>query len=646
MLDFYQKSMMMVFERSMVHALVLLLLLVSLCPVLTYADSTAGDYQAPDFDAELFDRDAVSLAGGDLADVIEALTAVVRNFDSVAHIDTDVKEKALALALRLQPLNPAARAAHQLMSDGQGPSVGLESILSYSDTMKIFEVLAGQGERLLRERSQPDDEILGPLLMEIGLTILSPREWESQEVQKLAHIFHEVGGKGELEGFWKLTVRQQSVPGDGASLLASRLAALQPLEELKTANVPTRDHSTAPTRNLPTQAPSTGDFPETSIMFIADVLGVGGASLADASAKIIDVDAGESGSASKVRMRLAKTGPENSALRGVATGQTWITRTLSSWPEGRQASVRLSLGNEDKVCVTSAPGERWPVEVSLPVALAVYSAFSKTEIAADVAVSGRIDNSGTIRSLLPRSEVLREVGENIERIAILALARDELAESNGRSSPAEIEVLGRVQVIEIGSIDELHQVAVADLRPPELTAALAGFAEVQRVGIRADNLSSPELREKLAAVAALWPGHYSAQRLLQASAAVGAMSTTTSVPVQTPAAPNKQDEIDQLLEPLLARYAADRDPRAATEIGGLDDLVSEAELRLRGLSTAGGDPDDRYRSLASALVDSLADYLTLNNRGNDNANANKHRQVIEQQLAEMDELRKSAARGQ
>ncbi len=641
----------------MARALVLLLV-VALWPALMHADSTAGDYQTPDFDAKLFDRDALSLEGEELANVVDALTAVVRNFDSVANIDSDVKEKALALALRLQPLNPAARAAHLLMSGGQGPSVGLESILRYSDTGKIFQVLAVNGERLLRERAQPDDEILGPLLMEIGLTILSPLEWEGPEAQKVAHAYNEVGGKGELEGFWKLTVRQQPIPGDGASLLASRLAKLQPLAEVETADDSSDVNSSAQTQKMATESTSAADLPgafaanssdtvrtgslDTSVMFLADVLGAGGASLADASIEIVDLDpdADESGAESTLVMRLVRVGPANSALRGVTGGRAWVNQTFPRWPDGKQAVVRLLLGSEDKESVVSAPGERWPVEVSLPLALVMYSTLSKAQIAADVAISGRIEAGGSVKPVLPRSEILREVGENVGRIAVLAVPLDEVVESRELASPAEIEVLGRVQVIEVGTFDELQQVAVSELRPAELSAAMAEFAEVQRVGIRPGNLSDPELRGKLAAVVQQWPGHYSAQRLLAASSADGLLSTGASASAPQTA----EDEIDQLLAPLLGRYAADRDPNAVTELGGLDDLIAEAEIHLRGLSINLPTATDSYHILASALVVSLGDYLNLNNRGNDSSNAEKHRQVIDQQLTELEKLRQAADR--
>ena len=633
---------MTVFEKSVARALAILLV-VALWPALLHADSTAGDYQVPDFDAELFDRDATSLQGRELADVMDALTAVVRNFESVANIDNDVKEKALAVALRLQPLNPAARAAHQLMSGGQGPSVGYESILSYSDTVKIFQVLAVQGERLLRERSQPDDEILGPLLMEIGLTILSSQEWQDPEVQKMAHVFHEVGGKGELDGFWKLTVRQQPIPGDGASLLASRLAKLEPLEEDQ-MEAPVDDAVAEGAVNPPAAGAVGGNLPDTSVMFLADVLGTGAASLADASLEMVDMDpvetGGGNGSEPELSVRLVKTGPENSALRGVAGSKAWVSRTFSRWPDGRQAVVSLSLGDADKVSVVDSPGDRWPVEVGLPVAMVMYSALSKTAIAGDVAISGRLEGSGAIQSVLPDSEVLREVGKNVERIAVLALPHDPAGDGGEALSPSEIEVLGRVQVIEVESFDQLRQVAVSSLRPPELVAAMDRFAEVQRVGVRPSNLSSPGLREKLQAVLQDWPGHYSAQRLLTASNADATMSTSAPLPARQ----TSESAIDQALAPLLERYAADRDPDLVTEVGGVDDLVASTRDRMRNLKPELPAAADGYYRLAVDLVVSLGDYLSLNNRGSDSANAEKHRQAIEQQLEQLNQLRQVADR--
>jgi len=513
-----------------------LLLTAAFWPALIRADSTAGDYHAPDFDAQLFDRDALSLEGKDLTDVVDALTAVVRNFESVPNIDSDVKEKALALALRLQPLNPAARSAHQLMLGGQEPLVGYESILNYSDTTKIFQVLAVQGERLLRERAQPDDEILGPLLMEIGLTVLAAAEWEDPEVQILAHAFSAVGGEGELAGFWKMTVRLQPVAGDGASVLASRMANLKPIEVIESSVAPPGAEPSSPAMPTTGAEQSTDPVGEylaaASVMFVTDVLGSGGASLADALIEIVDSDPdeiNESGREPTTSIRLVRSGPTNSALRGVTGGKAWVNQSFSQWPDGKQAVIRFLLGHEDEAAEVAAPGERWPVEVGLPVAMVMHAALSNTQLAADVAVSGRIESSGTIRPVLPRAEVLREVAENVDRIAVLATAPDEAVDPGLSTTPSEIEALGRVQVIEVESFDELRRVTVRELRPPELREAMNVFAEAQRVGIRAGNLSDSTMREKFAATLELWPGHYSAQRLLAASAlaAVDSPSTTS-----------------------------------------------------------------------------------------------------------------------
>ena len=79
------------------------------------------DYQDPDFEVEVFDPDALSLQGSDRTIVVEALAALASNIPQNPMVDMDLKEKALAIALRLDSLNASARATRQYLLNGRKP---------------------------------------------------------------------------------------------------------------------------------------------------------------------------------------------------------------------------------------------------------------------------------------------------------------------------------------------------------------------------------------------------------------------------------------------------------------------------------------------------------------------------------------------
>ncbi len=195
-----------------------------------FADASNGAYSAPNFDSPLFERDALSLERADRATVVAALTAIARNFPSERRVDTDVKEKALALALRLAPLDRGARSAHASLASGEAGDdakpVPMDSVMTYTTGAEIFAALGPLGRRLWQQRLQPDDEILGPLLMELALTVLNDSEWQDNEVQKIAFEYRQLCDAINPGQRWDLVVDLQSIAGDGASQLASRLRAL------------------------------------------------------------------------------------------------------------------------------------------------------------------------------------------------------------------------------------------------------------------------------------------------------------------------------------------------------------------------------------------------------------------------------------
>ena len=119
--------------------------LVSLAlPMAALGDALSGAYESPNFDVPMFERDALSLDAEGRTEVVAALIAVAQNLPSAPNIDTDVKEKVIAIALRLAPLDPAARSAHQNLLptfNGSSDGASMSSAIQFANGAEVFNAL-------------------------------------------------------------------------------------------------------------------------------------------------------------------------------------------------------------------------------------------------------------------------------------------------------------------------------------------------------------------------------------------------------------------------------------------------------------------------------------------------------------------------
>ncbi|MCF6311023.1 MAG: hypothetical protein L3J39_01090 [Verrucomicrobiales bacterium] len=133
---------------------------------LILAGLSAEVFQDPDFEVKVFDQDALSLQGDDRVMVVEALAALASNFPKNGLVDMDLREKALAIALRLDPLNASARASRAALLKGETPA----KTKLFSELASISKVLS-QRALMMKEKGEPEDAILVPLLLELAWVI-------------------------------------------------------------------------------------------------------------------------------------------------------------------------------------------------------------------------------------------------------------------------------------------------------------------------------------------------------------------------------------------------------------------------------------------------------------------------------------------
>lgn len=126
---------------------------------------TARAFQTPNFEVDLFSRDGLFLPAEERDSLLSALTALAVNFSDDEKVDDHLREKALALALRIAPLHHGARKALLQLNQGITP----EATTFFETLSSLSEVLWITGMHLLEPPLNPDGKQLAPYLLELSL---------------------------------------------------------------------------------------------------------------------------------------------------------------------------------------------------------------------------------------------------------------------------------------------------------------------------------------------------------------------------------------------------------------------------------------------------------------------------------------------
>ena len=149
-------------------------------------------YDSPDFDAGFLDVDALFLSANERESLVEALAAVACNFPESVHVDDDLREKALLIALTLNPLHPSSRNAHRDLLAGRVPEPnGFFS----SSVSEVSEQLWSSAGRLGGDpRAEPEGRKLALHLGELSL-LLNPSP-SRERIAEFVAMKREVGDPG------------------------------------------------------------------------------------------------------------------------------------------------------------------------------------------------------------------------------------------------------------------------------------------------------------------------------------------------------------------------------------------------------------------------------------------------------------------
>ncbi len=472
-------------------------------------------YDSPDFDVDVFSADGIFLPTEQQSSLLEALAAIASNFTDNARVDDDLREKALALSLRLDPMHYHSRLAHRALTSGTAPVA-----TTYFDSLTVIsETLWNLGSQLSRPPLQPEGIRLAPYLLELAL-ITHPQP----PAERLDLYATATNGKYPLwENFTTLqpdanrsTTRTLSLRNETDDLLA--------MQKRRGKTDPAPGKSAPPTPERPQPEPS-GPAPVTPIAASLTVV-----------ASIVEVD----GTPVPGRVSLMIRPPQNRIERTLLAApastppvpggptlpliasnddlpvgeiripSTFATERSWTWPAGAVGEVGFTPSG-------SAPPAR---PATLPnvmpqAAVLVGNLLGKTTINDAFVLSGEaIDATSAplLRDPLATAKATGTLGKKY--LLVPASALEALVASLQKTG--QLALLFQTELIAYSSLAEALTLTSTPT-DPALIEASAAFDEIEAVSTR---MSFPELsrnakvQERLEGILTKYPNHLSARAML------------------------------------------------------------------------------------------------------------------------------------
>jgi hypothetical protein len=580
----------------------------------------ADGYDAPKFDQRLFDPDALSLGSAEAGEIVTALTALVSNFPDEAKVDGDVREKAMAVALGLRPLDGGARAAHLALLAGTQPS-RVELLQSLA---AVSSALWRHGERLAARSAEPEDWRLAPLLMELSL-LVQPGGPQPDRLR----AFQRASEAAPLN--WNRVVELQR---DLHASNQRAMALFRPVAEpgkARPENPPRSDAAPAVTEN-PGNPPmaAAGSNPEDppvsevkrregAITFIgrdenakAAVAGVAALAVREPTvdeASLFGLFTDQE-TRRTFEMRLTYD-REGATVTGIDVAERLLRRKYARWPTQLLAELGFKPAADS--------GESRRVDLALPSLILLGSAFSGEVIAdafapgGEYALAGGLTDGGGPRlpQRTPAVDLVLAAGRMTAPPKVLFLpTRDEDSSAATNLMEAAMDgeptVLLRPQVIGFASLEDLRP-ALLGQAPEDFLAAISDFAAIQalaekmEIGAIARN---EVVRGRLEKVLESWPAHVSARALLDYGArpAEGGMSL-----------PGSAKAIEAALRPVIDSYVARENGEGF--VASSAELTDAARVALTNLRLKIDPRAKPYLTAAEDTLEAAKIYLSLTNLG-------------------------------
>ncbi len=585
----------------------------------------AQAYQDPDFEIEVFDQDALSLQGSDRTAVVEALAALASNFPKNGLVDMDLQEKALALALRLDPLNPSARAARAaLLAGGEPVKTGFFKELPSINKALWTPAMA------MREGREPEDKRLYPLLMELALVI------DLKAAADLASVYAEIVDElgSEMPGWKGFVQSEQAVNSSSAriaamlkrgrieekKLLKKEAAREKEMAKVKAMELAQQSQMAAAAKGAAVAAdrakgvklPST----EVSVIFwqgrgrgeaesYMGKVSLNIRTAEDADAYLFQNEKGHLTEAMGMRFRYLPD-PE-----GVPAWVSMLFRVVqprvgADWPRGKVGELTHVFSGD---AGPSGPMGRDPRNfggMGAGALLALESAIKGVPMDPAMVVYTRVM---TDQSLIepPAGDFLTAVKAAKQgKFRALVVAEESATAMKDWVALGDLDLLIRPQIVAAANFDELIGVVRND-RAAQLEESIELFAEIEELTAKMtlkEAAKNEVVQQRLQAILEQFPQHLSAKMLLAYGKGGGQIKASLTGSVKA---------ILGVLEPLKKRYSTSMDGGGSVE-GELEELGDQAEVQLRALRVKVNDEAKELLNMSEDVVESLVAFLRLKNK--------------------------------
>lgn len=550
-------------------------------------------FESPNFSTELFDRDGLFLSKEENDGVLSALSALSSNFPDDPLVDDNLREMALALALRINPMHHESRMVLQELNQGitPTPSAFFESLSSVS------EMLWTTGKHLITPPINPEGKRLAPYLMELSL-LIHP-QWTEDRLLDFATVC------GEAPPDWKGVVKLHPNKNPTAAKVmplfreARNLFEKHRRAEMIAAKEAAKEAAKASPENLGTPK-AKAELPPLQPVTV---------SMDSVLAELVSDPASLVLGTLTLRIQPPANGQERRLVRNPSEalpdlpiyvpngGFPFLPPTIPSafaasrqwhWPE--RGVGELSFASP----APPAPLKASPV---LPSLVLIESALSGNPVNKDYLLLGEFNPEsmviGIAGSVIAQIEKAHESG--VRYLLIPEIAFEPLIASLQTSD--QLGILFHPEIISYRSIDDVL-VRMTSPVDPGLTEASSLFAEIEDASKR---MALPELarhqiaQEKLQNLINVYPSHLSARVMKE----YGSRPLDTRIQIQ-----RFTRKLDQVMEPFLELTSKGepfndtvrfKDPFNETSDAFLK-LRQECPQEARSVLTAAGDVVSSTRS--------------------------------------------------
>lgn len=565
--------------------------------LLWFGGEAAQAYDSPNLDFKIVDTDALMLPKNELESVVEALNAVACNFPDSPLIDDDLKEKALSLALALDPLNVNSRNAHHKLLNDRPPE---KTAFFQSSVSEVAEKLWASASRMSGKNSEPESRKLALYLEELSLT-LHP----GPPIDRVKQFDRRVDGDDQNWGkFLKLQpkenpsgARLKKLFSDAKSNKPVKVAVVEkpPRKDKEAAAMPVKKEDTPKVPDKKPEPPKKTDdsldvkISEVEIPFIAKIsapirtgmisgvasLDVGKAGKSDESLFGVAPAVSEE---QAYEMRLIPN-PRGFQIEGLEEAESLIRQSYPKWPERKLAEVQFDTSQ-----VPRSPRRLASADMSVAAGLLLEAAFSGKTLVDGIVYSGQVttisdDGKASFALGDQLGEVLEQAREG-DAGYILVPESEFDALVAGAISTRKLEYLFDPQIISYSSWDQLKDTAFGG-GTEERAAASEEFKKIQAVQDQMSLIAlsrNEKVRERLDQIIEKYPQHLSAKIMLAFGAAPDDPKALLQEAIQ---------KVDIAVEPFIFKIAGavDEGNPSTLSFEELKPILEESDRALLALQS-------------------------------------------------------------